>query len=87
MSIGLFLQKTQQRPFLLRKLRSFEVSQCTLTIVYQSLIESFLTFNIVSWFRYLTVKNKTKLSKVIKKGSAITNKLNKHPTMAKRFKT
>ena len=65
-------KKAQQRLFLLRKLRSFEVSQCTLNRVYQSLIESVLTFNIVSWFENLTVKNKTKLSKVVKLGSKIT---------------
>ena len=37
-------KKAQQRLFLLRKLRSFNVSQCTLNRVYQSLIESELTF-------------------------------------------
>ncbi len=39
-------KKAQQKLFLLRKLRSFEVHQYTLTRVYQSLIKGLFTFNI-----------------------------------------
>ena len=61
-------KKAQQRLFLLRQLRSFHI----LTRVYQSLVGSVLVFNIVSWFGHFTVKNKAKLSRVVKQGSKIT---------------
>ena len=48
---------------LLRKLKSFDV---ILESVYRSLIESVLTFNIVSWYGNLTVKNRTKLSCIVR---------------------
>lgn len=65
-------KNAQQRLFLLRQLKSFEVSACVLTRVYQSLIESVLTFNIVSWFGHLGVRDKTKLNRVVKQGNKIT---------------
>ena len=42
-------KKAQQRLFLLRKLKSFDVSEKVLESVYRSLIESTLTFNVVMW--------------------------------------
>ena len=51
-------KKAQQRLFLLRKLRSFDVKQDILTAVYKSLIESVLTFNITPWFTLTSVKNR-----------------------------
>ena len=41
-------KKAQQRLFLLRKLRIFNVSAEVLQLVYISLIESVLSFNLVS---------------------------------------
>ncbi|KAJ8349037.1 hypothetical protein SKAU_G00276260 [Synaphobranchus kaupii] len=58
-------RKAQQRLFLLRKLRSFDVRKDILTAVYKSLIETVLTFNITSWFNFISVKNKSKLSRII----------------------
>ena len=43
----LIYKKSQQRLYLLRKLRSFGVRRELLQIVYKSLVESVLTFNIV----------------------------------------
>ena len=43
-------KKTQQRLYLLRKLRSSGVIRELLQIVYKSLVESVLTFNIVVWY-------------------------------------
>ena len=40
-------KRAQQRLFLLRKLKSFDVSQHILQLVYRSLIESVLSFNVV----------------------------------------
>ncbi|KAJ8396251.1 hypothetical protein AAFF_G00021180 [Aldrovandia affinis] len=45
-----FSSKAQQCMFLLRRLRSFDVRKDILTVVYKSLIESVLTFNITSWW-------------------------------------
>ena len=46
----LIYKKSQQCLYLLRKLRSFDVSRELLQIVYKSLVESVLTFNIVVWY-------------------------------------
>ena len=67
-------KKAQQRLFLLRKLKSFSVSSKVLEAVYRSLIESILSFNIVSWFGNLSVKNKTRLSRVVSQAGKIVGK-------------
>ena len=63
--------KALQRLHLLRKLRHFNVSRKILTMVYRSLIESILTFNIISWYNLLTSKQKTKLSRITAQASKI----------------
>ena len=65
-------KKAQQCLFLLRKLRSLNVSKDILTVVYRSLIESVLTYNISSWYTFLSVRDKSKLSRIIKHASKIT---------------
>ena len=64
-------KKCQQRLFLLRKLRSFNVSGHILILVYKSLIESILAFNIVTWFNFLTVTEKSKLNRIVNISSKI----------------
>ena len=59
-------KKANQRLYLLRKLKSFDVSSSILEMVYRSLIESILTFSSISWFGNLSVKDKSKLIRVIK---------------------
>ena len=61
----LIYTKSQQRLYLLRKLRSFDVSRELLQIVYKSLVESVLTFNIVVWYWNLGVKGKAKLARIV----------------------
>ena len=70
-NVSHIFKKAQQRMYLLRKLRSFSVSQEILQLVYRSLVESILSFNIVSWFGNLTVKNKTKLTRIVNQASKI----------------
>ncbi len=53
------------------KLRSFNIEKDILMVVYKSLIESVLTFNIVSWFNSLSVKSKNKLLRIINVASKI----------------
>ena len=64
--VDFVFKKAQRRLFLLRKLKHFGVSQGILEMVYISLIESILAFNIVTWFGVLTVRNKARLSRVVK---------------------
>ena len=59
-------KKSQQRLYLLRKLRSFDVTCCELLqVVYKSLVESVFTFNIVVWYGNLGVKGKAKLARIV----------------------
>ena len=62
----LICKKAHQRMYLLRKLRNFGVSGPVLESVYRSLIESILTFNIIVWFGLLTVKEKSRLMRIVK---------------------
>ena len=64
-NLDLIYKKSQQRLYLLRKLRSFDVSRELLQIVYKSLVESVLTFNIVVWYGNLGVKGKAKLARIV----------------------
>ncbi len=64
-------KKAYQHLGLLRKLRSFNIEKDILMVVYKSLIESVLTFNIVSWFNSLSVKSKNKLLRTINVASKI----------------
>ena len=61
----LIYKKSQQCLYLLQKLRSFDVSRELLQIVYKSLVESVLTFNIVVWYGNLGVKGKAKLARIV----------------------
>jgi hypothetical protein len=64
-------KKANQRLYLLRKLRSFDVCPEILETVYRSLIESILTFNIIAWFGNLSVKERSRLTRVVKLASKI----------------
>ena len=50
-------KKAYQRLYLLRKLRSFGVGSHVLESVYRCLVESVLSFSIVTWYGNLSVKN------------------------------
>ena len=70
-NVDLMYKKAQQRLYLLRKLRSFNVSTDILQTVYRSLVESVITFNIISWFGNLSVRDKARLTKVVNQASKI----------------
>lgn len=59
-NVDYIYKKAWQHLALLRKLRSFNTSQRTFSMVSKSLIESVLTFNIISWYGNLSVKQKNK---------------------------
>ena len=50
-------KKTRQR---FRKLRIFNMHRRILTFVYRSMIESILTYNIISWYGNLIMRQKNK---------------------------
>ena len=58
-------KKCQQRMYLLRKLKSFDVCPDILQTVYRSMIESVLIFNIACWYNFLTLSNKKKLDRIV----------------------
>ena len=58
-------KKSQQRLFLLRKHKSFEVRSHVLQLVYIGLVDSILSFNSITWFGHLTVTQKKKLGRVV----------------------
>ena len=53
------------------KLKSFDVSQHILQLVYRSLIESVLSFNIITWYGNVSGKNKVKLARVVNTASKL----------------
>ena len=67
----LYLRKLSNVFFFIRKLKHFGVSQGILEMVYRSLIESILAFNIVTWFGVLTVRNKASLSRIVNTASKV----------------
>lgn len=58
-------RKATQRWFLMQKLKSFNVSQSVLEMVYKSNVESVLVFNITSGYGNLDVRNKNKLHRIV----------------------
>jgi hypothetical protein len=69
--VGTVHKKAQQRLYLLRKLRSFNVSTHILGSVYRALVESIVAFNVVSWCGQASLTNKTKLGRTISTASKI----------------
>ena len=53
-------KKANQRMYLIRKLKTFDVDKKMLEMIYRSLVESILTFNIVTFYGHLTVKQKNR---------------------------
>ena len=64
-------KKAQKRLYLLRKLRSFGVGSHDLKPVYRCLVENVLSFNIVTWYGNLSVKNRARLARVVNTASKI----------------
>ena len=64
-------KKAHQRLYLLRKLRSFGVGSHVLESVYRCLVESVLSFNIVTWYGNLSVKNRARLARVVNTASKL----------------
>ena len=72
-------KKTQQRLYLLRKLWSFGVGRHVLDSVYRCLVESVLSFYIATWYGNLSVKNRSRLARVVNTASKIIGVEQKQP--------
>ena len=66
-------KKANQRMYLIRKLKTFDVDKKMLEMIYRSLVESILTFNIVTFYGHLTVKQKNRLSKIVNIATKLIN--------------
>ena len=70
-------KKANQRMYLVRKLKTFGVNVHTLEMVYRSLVESILCFNIVTWFGNLGVKDRNRLNRIVNLASKVIGKTQK----------
>ena len=66
-------KKANQRMYLIRKLKTFDVDKKVLEMIYRSLVESILTFNIVTFYGHLTVKQKNRLNKIVNIATKLIN--------------
>ena len=73
-NVNLICKKSQQRLYLLRKLRSFGVNSTVLETAYRSLIESILGFNISCWYGFVSAKDRKKLDRIVRLADKIIGK-------------
>ena len=66
LNITALLKKAQQRLYFLRQLRKYRLSRTMMTQFYTAMIESILTHSIITWFPAATVKDLSKLQRVIR---------------------
>ena len=66
-------KKANQRMYLIRKLKTFDVDKKMLERIYRTLVESILTFNIVTFYGHLTVKQKNRLNKIVNIATKLIN--------------
>ena len=59
--------------YLIRKLKTFDVDQKILEMIYRSLVASILTFNIVKFYGHLTFKQKNRLNKIVNVATKLIN--------------
>ena len=59
--------------YLIRKLKTFDVDKKMLEMIYRSLAESILTFNIVTLYGHLAVKQKKRLNKIVNIATKLIN--------------
>ena len=60
------IKKCKQRMYLLRKLKSFDVCMNILSLIYKSLIESIISFNVITWHKYLHLRQNNEINGMIK---------------------
>ena len=68
----------QQRLFLLRKLKCFDVSHHISQLAYKGLIENVLSVNMITWYGNVSANNKIKLARAINKANKLIGNEQKH---------
>ena len=66
------VRKCHQRLYFIRNLRSFKVHKEIMQLFHRSLIESVMSYAIIVWFNQLTVKERQKLQRIIRRAEKIT---------------
>ena len=66
-------KKVNERMYLIRKLKTFYFDKKMLEMIYRSLVESILTFNIVTFYGHLTIKQKYRLKKILNIATKLIN--------------
>ena len=64
-------KKGHQRLFCLRKLSYFHIGKTMMTLFYRAFIEAVLSFSLVSWFGKMSLKDRNRLSQIIKWSSRL----------------
>ena len=57
-------KKSQHRLYFLRKLNALHLDRNHLFVFHDSFVKSVMTFGLVCWWRYLSVKNREKLNRI-----------------------
>ena len=70
-NVDFIIKKANSRMYCLRKLRSFDVNSNLLSIFYNASVLSILSFGIVCWGGGISVHEKGRLEKIVKKASRI----------------
>ncbi|KAJ8369389.1 hypothetical protein SKAU_G00094170 [Synaphobranchus kaupii] len=71
LNISSLIKKAQQRMFFLRQLKKFNLPRTMMVQFYTSIIESILTFSITTWFPAASVRDKTRLRRVIRSAERV----------------
>ena len=70
-------KKANQRMYLIRKLKTFDVDKQILETIYRSIVESIMTFNIITFYGYLSVKDKARLNRIVNIASKVVGQKQK----------
>ena len=75
--VDLICKKANQRMYLVRKLKTFEVDKDILETIYRSLVESIIVFNIVTFYGHISVREKARLNRIVNIASKVVGKKQK----------
>ena len=65
-NVNVIVKKANTRMYFLRKLKSLKVNKTVLTLFYNCMVQSTLTFCMSSWFNLCNSSDKKKIARVIK---------------------
>lgn len=68
---NLVIKKCNQRLHFIRILNNVHVDKKIISLFYKSTLESILNFSVTTWYKKLTVSDKNKLNKIVKKAKKL----------------